>query len=543
MKNTRIATRITLGFAVLLLTMIMSGLFSFTAMTRIEAKVNEVATHDLAFFRDMANLRTHMGNLRRFEKDYFINIADKTKRTAYLLKWKKAQVQASGVLQKSLGKASDANIDPQVSLLANLLNRYSDGFLLVAQKIESDGIGSTEEANKMMGQYKENIHEMEGVLEKVSTQAAKTAALLPDQINSTTHSSQYLLLTLNLIALVIGTLLGLGITQSIRRPLLAIRNTSQELARQRDLNVPIPELGKNEIGDVAHALKDLVSTIHTLIHQAHEHSAQLVSSAEQLDTVSQHVARATEQQSSAASSSATAIEQITESMQCVASNAQDVEQRAQDTAQVAEKGSRLAEAARHDISLISESIAETSGSIEGLNRRSEEIGSIVRVIREIADQTNLLALNAAIEAARAGEMGRGFAVVADEVRKLAERTSQATTEISTHIHNVQNDTQVAYQTMQQATTRIAAGVDSTQGMAQMLGEILTLAQRTVETVNAISHAIKEQSQASQAMAKNVEQIAQMNDSTYKQVQESSRLATMLKALSRDMNVTLGRFRT
>lgn len=88
---------------------------------------------------------------------------------------------------------------------------------------------------------------------------------------------------------------------------------------------------------------------------------------------------------------------------------------------------------------VSEKTQQTAHSVDNLHERAGQIGGIVMLIKEIADQTNLLALNAAIEAARAGEQGRGFAVVADEVRKLAERTSRATSEISTLVASIQDE--------------------------------------------------------------------------------------------------------
>ena len=126
---------------------------------------------------------------------------------------------------------------------------------------------------------------------------------------------------------------------------------------------------------------------------------------------------------------------------------------------------------------VSEKTKQTAHSVEGLNERAGQIGGIVMLIKEIADQTNLLALNAAIEAARAGEQGRGFAVVADEVRKLAERTSKATSEISTLVASIQDEILSAKTQMEGEATQSDTFSRQGEAASESLHELLGLSHK------------------------------------------------------------------
>jgi hypothetical protein len=189
-------------------------------------------------------------------------------------------------------------------------------------------------------------------------------------------------------------------------------------------------------------------------------------------------------------------------------------------------------------------MSDEAGRVVGaLEKESQSISTIVRVIQEIAEQTNLLALNAAIEAARAGEQGRGFAVVADEVRKLAERTSNSTQEINGLIQRILGGTTDTVMRMNAGVRQVEEGVIYAAQAGERIGSIRDGAHQVSDAIMAITQALVQQSSAITAIAQNVESIAHMADANSQMAQDSARLASELEKLAQTLQQSIRRFRT
>ena len=271
-------------------------------------------------------------------------------------------------------------------------------------------------------------------------------------------------------------------------------------------------------------------------------ASRLCSGAEHVSVAARETSVAAHNQAQSTSASAASIEQMTVSISEVSEIATQTEANSSQTAALAEEGAGLVKNAAQEIELISRTVATSSEQIQLLQQRSQEIGGIANVIKEIADQTNLLALNAAIEAARAGEQGRGFAVVADEVRKLAERTAKATTEIAQMIDSIQEETQTAVQAMATAAPQVDKGLELATQVTAMLDEIHRQALDSLGKVRDVALATTEQATTATDIAKHVEHIASMAEETNATMQNNAAEAEQLEGLADQLRQTVSYFR-
>jgi methyl-accepting chemotaxis protein len=241
-------------------------------------------------------------------------------------------------------------------------------------------------------------------------------------------------------------------------------------------------------------------------------------------------------------SSAATLEQLTVSLAMASERAKSAAEMAKASQQIALDGTEKVGALAATVTALSAEVTQNATTAIRLGERSDEIGGIVEVISAVAAQTNLLALNAAIEAARAGEHGRGFAVVADEVRKLAERTTQAASEIGTRIGSIRQEIEVMVAAMGGSNQQASASAAQATTTAVALREVAEKAASTLILVREIADASVEQSAASQNIARDIEQVAQLADANERLAREGRDLSRYVDQLAGQLSQTLEQYR-
>ena len=215
---------------------------------------------------------------------------------------------------------------------------------------------------------------------------------------------------------------------------------------------------------------------------------------------------------------------------------------AQRSVQIAAKGAAIVRQTIQGMDSIRDQIQETSKRIKRLGESSQEIGSIVELINDIAEQTNILALNAAIQAASAGEAGRGFAVVADEVQRLAERSANATKRIETLVQTIQSDTNEAVSSMEQTTAEVVAGARLAEDAGLALGEIEKVSHDLADLIQSISAAASQQSAAATNISATMNVIQEITTQTSVGASQTAESIGNLAHLAGDLRRSVADFK-
>ncbi|MFY8001518.1 MAG: methyl-accepting chemotaxis protein [Candidatus Kapaibacteriota bacterium] len=309
-----------------------------------------------------------------------------------------------------------------------------------------------------------------------------------------------------------------------------------------DLTVQVPpNRREDDIAKIFTGFNRSVASVRDLVQEVIRNVEQTTTIAAHISSASVQMAATSEEQAAQVTQIASAVEEMARSVSENAHHSSQVSTITQQNGMNATKGANVVDAAVKKIEEIANVVSGASQVVEKLGNSSAEIGEIVQVIEEIADQTNLLALNAAIEAARAGDQGRGFAVVADEVRKLAERTAQATKQISQTIKQIQRDTDEAVSGMKRGDSEVHEGLTLAKQAGTALTGIVSGSREVESMVQGSANAMQQQSSTAEEIAKSVEHVSSSVNETTASLTEIARATENLRGLTENLQDLVSRF--
>lgn len=299
----------------------------------------------------------------------------------------------------------------------------------------------------------------------------------------------------------VGFLITMGLIRKIIvRPIQKTSRFMSNVSASKDLSKRLEHSQKDEVGQLSDSINSFMDTVCESLEQVRETSHSLAGSANRLTDVAQSTDEAADNQQVETNEVQTNITGMLDQQGVVEQATIDATTLVNHTVDVATSSAGQAHHVSEDIKSLVTDIDKVREKITTLNQQTEEVSSILGVIKGIAEQTNLLALNAAIEAARAGDQGRGFAVVADEVRNLASRTAEATSNIETIISQ-----------FQQGSEESLSSVDSVCEFAHQRSvdvEALSATMRNVvdEMHQVLKHAenIQQQTQTTSGVSKHIQ---------------------------------------
>lgn len=470
-------------------------------------------------------------------------------------------------------------IDPEVAFLlgkdANTFHEILDGLIsgsddlrLTAVK-DPDTRDKLDELNEAFKEFSEHSNRILQSMQELvnSKQAGRSIFVGSDELLDGTRklSSGYeqmgggiglLVLAFVYGLLAIGALVMLGMINVNDAKKRALSSERENKANQEAILRLLNEMGDLAEGDltvrakvteditgaIADSINYTIDELRGLVTEINKTSEQVTHASQEAQSISNELLEAAEKQSQEIEDTSSQVLQMAQSINEVSANAAESARVARQSLDAAEKGATAVRNSITGMNEIREHIQDTSKRIKRLGESSQEISEIVDLISDITEQTNILALNAAIQAASAGEAGRGFTVVAEEVQRLAERSGEATKQISAIVKTIQTDTQDAVSAMEKSTQGVVEGAKLSDAAGQALNEIGQVSRNLAELIETISRATQNQAQAAGVVSNNMQEIQSITIQTTEGTKKTAISVGELATLATDLRGSVAGFK-
>ncbi len=555
-RNLKIRLKLYILIGVALSGMLMIGGMSFNLMGQMNEMTLDISTSWLPSIDTARNMSTAISNIRLNELGYLTAVSADVK--AYSLQYLQKEKEDMDALLAVYGELID---EEERAFYDNAMNLWSQYNEADEEMMALAGQGLIEEARAILeGECVDLYNSLNSSFDDIITYNSEGSDDAAEESSFLYSTAVRIMMTVIVVIILVGVFFSFVIIRSIKIPISEIANAAIKMA-EGDLDVAVSYTSRDELGILAAQVGRLIRKLQMIIddenkflakmakgdltvdsvceaeytgsfhpllvsfrgiaeelndtmRQISQSSSQVAGGAEQVSSGAQALAQGTSEQASAVQELVATINEISSKVNQNAENAQ------------------LAEATSGSVStkmnVSNEKMQQMIQAMEDISNSSNEIGKIIKTIEDIALQTNILALNAAVEAARAGEAGKGFAVVADEVRSLANKSAEASKNISDLIENslkvVENGKQITDDTAKSL-------LDAVKDVNEMTGIIGQISQASSDQAYSISQITIGMNQISD--------VVQTNSAT---AEESAAASEEMSSQSQLMKALVGRFK-
>ena len=507
LENWRIGARLALGYAVMVLLMVLATVVTWTnlaAVSRANSVLQGEQSERLALAREWReNIVANSARAMAMALDASGLVS------GYFADPAKAVTARTTVIQKRYEEIETSEEGRRLGArLAEVRQRYLAGReqLLAAR-------GDDTLVRQRADAFQRTVVDYVASADAMVAWQLERQKTLGQDVQQRLERAHAVFVSITLFNIVVAVLLGWALNRSIVRPVEALREVAGRIA-DGDLASEVPVHGRSEIAQLAGSVHAMQEALRDLVGQVRRASETIRMSSQEVAAGNTDLSHRTEQAASSLQATASSMEQIAGTVRQSAEVATQADDLAGTARSVAERGGTLMQ-----------EVEQTMGAIRS---SSAKIADIIGVIDGIAFQTNILALNAAVEAARAGEQGRGFAVVAGEVRNLAQRSAAAAREVKSLIGD--------------SVDKVGQGSQSVGSAAETMREIVASVESVSTLIGSIKVASGEQSSGIDQINLSVSQLDQMTQQNAALVEESAAAAESLQDEAARLHALVERFR-